>query len=90
MRHEGLACIALAREQAQLSPPQLEQVVGQANERPLRTDLRQPAKRKAAKPAPLFELSKHRLHIALRHWYTTCPAAVFNFSRICPTTPPPA
>jgi hypothetical protein len=36
MRREGLACIALAREQVQLGPPQLEQVVGQATECPLR------------------------------------------------------
>jgi hypothetical protein len=36
MRREGLGCIASAREQAQLRPPQLEQVMRQANECSLR------------------------------------------------------
>jgi hypothetical protein len=62
MRREGVVCIALARERAQLGPPQPGQVVGQANQCSLRTDLRQPAKSKAVKPAPLFDLFKHRLH----------------------------
>src|ERR1035438_8928638 len=46
---------------------QLEQVVGETDQFPFRSDLLQSAQQEPSKPTPLFDLPKHRFHNRLAH-----------------------